>query len=60
MQTDWDDVDRNDTNDFQFTQAWHIKGAPVSEPKEVLAKIPMILCESEPGNNLISQKLKNH
>jgi len=56
MQTDWDDVDRNDTNDFQFTQAWHIKGTPVSEPKEVLAKIPMILCESEPGNNLIFQK----
>jgi len=33
---------------------------PVSEPKEVLAKIPMRLCESEPGNNFILQKLKNH
>ena len=29
---------------------------PVRKPKEVLAKIPMILCESEPGN---TQNLQN-
>jgi len=37
-----------------------LRATPVSEPKEVLAKIPMSLCESEPGDNFIFQKLKNH
>ena len=29
------------------------KGAPVLEPNEDSAKIPMSLCESEPGNILL-------
>ena len=34
----------------------HYGQTPVRKPKEVLAKIPMILCESEPGNI----KIQNH
>ena len=32
---------------------------PVRKPKEVLAKIPMILCESEPGNTYFSKTIKH-
>ena len=31
---------------------------PVRKPKEVSAKIPMILCESEPGNTYKLSKFK--
>jgi len=35
------------------------RATPVSEPKEVLAKIPMILCESEPGDTCIIKEINN-